>query len=123
MPYTVLAFIPRAPSLSHAAFKEYYETNHVPLVTSLIEAPYQPLSYKRRYVRQPEYAKTEATAAPDLDFDVITELTFADEDGFQKCMANLRRNEETWRAVREDEDRFLVREKMRVVVVEEEEGN
>ena len=110
--YKVLSFLSKREDQTTAAFIEYYEKHHVPLILSL--AP-PPILYKRRYI------KGENKIIPDageLDFDVVTEIGFKDQAAFRAWMEQLfaRTN---GNIVAEDEAKFLNRTKTRAYVTEE----
>ena len=72
----VFAFLTKREEIETRAFIEYYEKNHVPLVLSLAPTP---TVYKRNYLlRGDEFNREDDT----IDFDVVTELVFADRDAF-----------------------------------------
>ena len=74
--YRVFGFLTKRDGLSMPEFKDYYENHHVPLLLS--RAP-KPLIHKRRYVnRDEEFMKTGL----QVDFEVMVEVAFADEDAF-----------------------------------------
>lgn len=77
-----IAFLKARKGMSRAAFIEYYETRHAPLIRSI--AP-QVCDYRRNFI-----ADTGAIVAPGAaarDFDVVTELWYADEAAFAAAMA------------------------------------
>jgi len=49
MTVNILAFLCKAPHLSHAQFKDYYEQKHMPLVIQ-ITGDAHPVVYKRRFM-------------------------------------------------------------------------
>jgi len=49
MTINILAFLCKAPHLSHAEFEGYYEQKHMPLIIE-ITGDTHPVVYKRRYV-------------------------------------------------------------------------
>ncbi|KAJ9617226.1 hypothetical protein H2200_000947 [Cladophialophora chaetospira] len=146
--YTTFAFLVKVPHLATEDFINYYENNHVPLINRLAGPENQPLVYKRRYTHRddPTHIVAKATIdafgqpipAPDLkhitpsttssasfatdpgnvDFDVITEVGFAEKEGMMKWMVAVGTGE-NGRVVAEDEARFLWRERTRAVTVEE----
>jgi uncharacterized protein (TIGR02118 family) len=77
-----VAFLKRKAGLTPERFIELYETQHAPLILSI--AP-QVCGYRRNFLL-PQGAITAAGAAPP-DFDVVTELWYADEETFQAAMA------------------------------------
>src|SRR5437870_1128914 len=104
----IFAFLTKRADLEPQAFIDYYENNHVPLVLSLTTPP---AVYKRNYLaRGDEFNREEDT----IDFDVITELVFADRAGFLTWITDLSVDQ-----VAEDEERFLDRSRTRAYVIEE----
>lgn len=71
--YKVLAFIRRKPGLSPDRFREYYETQHVPLIERLTPPM---AAYKRNYLNLDAPYKRDEN---HLEFDVVTEMEFEDE--------------------------------------------
>ena len=55
-----LAFMPRRPDLTRAAFRDYYETRHAPLAL--------------RYLQFVRYVRNHVIDGPDLGFDCISEF-------------------------------------------------
>jgi hypothetical protein len=110
--YKVVSFLKKRDGLSLDQFRDYYENNHVPLILSLAPAP---LVYRRRYLPQEnEITKSENS----INYDVTTELRFADEAAFQTWMTTLFAPG-TAETVITDEARFLDRSKTCAYVVEE----
>jgi EthD domain len=91
-----LAFLKRREGLDAAAFRDYYENHHVPLICSL--AP-PPQVYKRNYLQRGE-ALLDGGAA--IGFDVVTELVWADRATYDAWIAKVSVPE-----VSEDERRFI----------------
>jgi hypothetical protein len=132
MTFQVLVVAYRKPGLSLAEFKELYE-NHVRLLQRL-SGPDFPLTHARRYIartEQPETAaaedasqhrnaKTPATvligSPADFDYDAIAELTFADQVAFQGFAAKIGAPKVA-KEIAEDEEKFLDRPKLGVVVL------
>ena len=106
--FRVLAFLTKRDDLSAGAFADYYENHHVPLILKL--AP-PPLVYIRRY-------RGEALTRDggDVDFDVVTELGFADRSGYVDWMARLAG---AGGQVGADEARFLDRTRTRAFLFEQ----
>jgi EthD domain len=75
-PVKVFAFLTKRDGIDTAAFIDHYENRHVPLVLSLAAAP---LVYKRNYVVRGDELNRESES---IDFDVVTELVFADRDAY-----------------------------------------
>jgi len=104
----VFSFLSKREDLETQAFIDYYENNHVPLVLSLAATP---TVYKRNYlVRDDEFNRE----ADGIDFDVVTELVFADREGFVAWIEEL-----SVAAIGTDEERFLDRSRTRAYVIEE----
>ena len=104
----VYGFLTKREGMETEAFIEHYETKHVPLVLSLAPTP---IVYKRNYVvRGDEFNREEDT----IDFDVITELVFADRAGFIEWVEKL-----SVETISTDEERFLDRSRTRAYVIEE----
>lgn len=106
--FKVFAFLARRPDIETAAFIDYYENHHVPLVCSL--AP-PPLVYKRNYLLRGDDLNREHGS---IDFDVVTELVFADRSAFLEWIEKLSVD-----AVGADEARFLDRSRTRAYVIDE----
>jgi len=119
MPYNILIFITRKSTISHSEFKKHYETSHMPLL-QFYGGEHFPKSHRRHYLQfgdsdndQPTVIKGDKAI---FDFDVIAEVTFDNEAAFQAFLAVLAK-EEASKALTIDEDKFVNREKMRIVVV------
>jgi EthD domain len=106
--FKVLAFLTKRDGMATGEFVDYYENHHVPLILELARAP---LVYKRRY-------RGEALTRDGggVDFDVVTELGFADRAAYIGWMAQLA---DAGGQVAADEARFLDQSRMRAFVVEE----
>jgi hypothetical protein len=105
----VFAYLTKREGLDSQEFIDYYEGHHVPLVLSLVSAP--PLVYKRNYLsRGDEFNREHKT----IDFDVITELIFADRTGFVRWIDELSVD-----AIGADEEKFLDRSRTRAYVIQE----
>ena len=71
--YKVVAFLKRKHGMSRAEFIDYYENHHVPLILSI--APPPPV-YRRNYLMS-------VARGVGFDFDVMTEIAFADQTAFE----------------------------------------
>ncbi len=81
--YKLLIFLKRRPGMSRAAFRDYYENRHVPLILKYGTSASR---YVRRYI---ETMPDPVTGQPqELDFDVITELSFGDRENFENVLAH-----------------------------------
>ncbi|KAM0802716.1 EthD domain-containing protein [Usnea florida] len=128
MTFTVLIFSYRKQGTTPASFKTHYETIHIPLIQSLT-GPHFPQSHKRYYIQRSSDDTTtseHANAYPatvlagtqsDFQYDAFAELTFEDEAEFQTLMGIVGQGEARERIAR-DEEVFMERERMQVVVVE-----
>jgi hypothetical protein len=107
----IFAFLTKREDLETQAFIDYYENHHVPLISSLAPTP---IVYKRNYlVRGDDLNRREDGT---IDFDVVTELVFADREAYLAWGAAVGRGEQ----VAQDEERFLDRSRTRAYVIEEQ---
>ena len=108
----------RKQGLTPEQFREYYEKTHAPLALKLF--PYFK-DYRRNYIRhdlQHQRAGGEGVTA-QLEFDAITEITFANPSGYERMMRAMA-DPAIREQVVEDEKRFLDRSATVVLLVEEE---
>lgn len=77
-----IAFLRRKAGLSQEDFVHYYETRHAPLILSI--AP-QICDYRRNFLVREGAILAAAAGWPD--FDVVTELWYADEAAYAAAMA------------------------------------
>lgn len=104
----LLLFLKRRPGMSHADFRTYYETRHVPLCLKYMGGA---LRYIRRYVESPD---GNADALADtLGFDVITELWF-DSAATARLVAGMMQSGTLPAEVIEDEEQLFDRPKTRL---------
>jgi uncharacterized protein (TIGR02118 family) len=112
----VMVFLTRLPHLSRDAFKDYYETQHVPLIEKLL-----PMieGYERNY---PDAAKVRPADGQTVDeaigFDALTVMKFEDRESFNAWKAALK-DPETLGVIHADEARFLDNAKTRLFVMDE----
>jgi hypothetical protein len=109
--FRVFGFLTKKNGLSMREFIDYYESKHVPLICSLAPVP---TIYKRRYM----VGERLTADGGEVDFDVMTELVFADRSAFDAWMAELAKPGIGSRIV-EDEEKFLNRARTRAYVIEE----
>jgi uncharacterized protein (TIGR02118 family) len=108
----LIALISKQPQLSAVDFREYYEANHAPLVARL-------LPMIQRYTRSYLPAVPEAPGdLGDANFDVLTELWFADEAALEAFWLRIR-EPEVRAAIRADEANFLRSERTQMYRVDE----
>lgn len=118
MTYHRVAFLSKLPSLSRREFIDYYENKHIPLIVSL-SGDTLPFIYKRRYVEHEcEPARKAADDGMPFDYDVITELVFHHEDGFNAWAQQISKDGGAEK-IAKDEARFLDRSRTRSTNVEE----
>ena len=94
----------RLPTLTPDEFKDLYESKHVPLIRRLIgDGDAAPLSYRRHYLNRTPPDAEGGGSKPRLlvgdveraDWDCLVEVTFRDEEHFQKYMAAYGQNAKT----------------------------
>jgi uncharacterized protein (TIGR02118 family) len=79
--HKILLFMKRRPGLGVEAFRDYYENHHAPLCRKYASGLDR---YVRRYIDPRPHPETGLF---EPDFDVITELWFADEAAFRATLA------------------------------------
>jgi hypothetical protein len=104
----VMLFVKRKEGLTREAFRDRYETGHVPLAIRELE---HLRGYARNFV-------APTRGLPEPEFDVVTEFWFEDWEAW-KATSAYALGEETGRALAEDEAVFMDRASMRFVVVDE----
>jgi EthD domain len=109
--FKVFGFLTKKNGLSMQEFIDYYESKHVPLICSLAPVP---IIYKRRYL----VGERLTTGGGEVDFDVMTELVFADRHAFDVWMAELAKPGIGAR-IAADEENFLNRARTRARAIEE----
>jgi len=109
----VLAFLKSRPGMSRDDFIRYYETRHAPLILSI--AP-QVRDYRRNFLLTEGAILAPGAAAPD--FDVVTELWFADRAAFAAAMSAFTDPVNAQR-IAADEENLFDRSRTRFFVVEE----
>ncbi len=102
----LIALICKKSSISEEDFKIYYENNHVPLIKSLFPTF---TGYKRTYLFEANMLNDVLPLESDgghSQFNVITELTFDDEEGLNQFFKR-GTHEEVVETIRKDEANFL----------------
>lgn len=99
-------------------FRDHYENNHVPLAVRLL--PYFK-TYKRNYIRRGEEYRPSGIGAKG-DFDVVTELSFANREDYERMLRALA-DPAILDQIVQDEERFMDRspEGRMMFIVDEEE--
>lgn len=113
----IVSAMRRRDGMTRTAFRAYYETVHVPLISQHV--PFWS-DYRRNYASGARHATAHRTPGrPEGDdFDVLTELTFADEDAYRR-MLDVLADPRIGALIAADEERFLDRASIRTTVVEE----
>ncbi|EMR69549.1 putative inositol-3-phosphate synthase protein [Eutypa lata UCREL1] len=106
MAYSVIIFAYRKPGTTPEQLKAHYENSHVP--------PGQAESSTERNATTP--ASVLIGSQADFDYDAFAELVFKDETAFQTFMGVMQKPENA-AEVAADEEQFLDRSKMTVVLV------
>lgn len=123
MPFTASLFVCRKPGLTPAQFRDYWEDVHVPLVKSLVGSNLAQ-RIERHYFTQTEdgsgvYSPSLLVGSPSsLDFDAYAILTFEDRAAFDRLLATISQPEIAQK-ISEDEEKFIDREKVRLVLESE----
>ncbi|KKC25194.1 EthD domain-containing protein [Sphingomonas sp. SRS2] len=113
----VIFTVQRKEGLSYAAFKEYYENHHAPLITRLL--PYF-CDYTRNYIGEDEKgapAHLDGTAM-EPGFDVITEIAFSHREDYEKMLTSIS-DPVIGNQIAEDEDKFVRRGSIAMYIVDE----
>lgn len=108
--YSLLIFMKRRPGMDRAAFREHYETSHVPLAMKYMRGP---VRYRRTYLEP-----VDGMAEPE--FDVVTELGFPTPEMRDRVIAAMKADAMPADVVA-DEELFLDRSKTRFHAVTEAE--
>jgi hypothetical protein len=106
----IFAFLTKRDGIETRAFIDYYENHHVPLIRSLAPTP---VVYKRHYRVRDDKFNTQESA---IDFDVVTELQFAERAAYLDWISAVGAAGDQ---VAADEAKFLDRSRTRSFVVEE----
>lgn len=128
MTFNIVVFATRKPGSSPAEFRLHYENEHVLLIKALSAESF-PTYHNRHYVDR-QALKPNSTDNSNLNFpatvlqgnaeglvyDAYAELSFRDATHFQAFMASVNQAEHAKRLA-EDEERFLDRSMMKVVVI------
>ena len=102
----LIALICKKPSISEEGFKSYYESSHVPLIESLFPTL---TGYRRTYLLKSNMLNDALPLESDgfpSQYNVITELTFDDEEGLNQFF-ELGKNKDIIDTIRNDEANFL----------------
>jgi EthD domain len=109
--YKLMAFIARKEGTTKEAFRDYYEEFHTLLIAE-IAPPMK--AYRRNYVNlSAPFMRCE----DQIDFDVVTEMEFDDQDECQRWFDAFR-DPDSFALVAADEQKFIDVERLRVCVVD-----
>ena len=111
--FKVISLLVKRSDLTRDAFMAYYESHHVPLIRRLF--PWI-VDYRRNFVDLTGAIYGAAAARPD--FDVVTEIWFADRAGYERMLAE-HAKPGVGDAIATDEKNFLDSSKTRFFVVNE----
>jgi hypothetical protein len=106
----------RKPGLTDEQFREYYETKHAPLAVKLF--PFFS-DYRRNYFRRGELHDFVTPDVVEVNFDVVTEMTFESEEGYKR-MVDAYADPAVAKQIADDEEKFIDRTKTRAIRVYEE---
>lgn len=114
----IVCLFSRKPGMSMVDFRWYYEQHHAPLVMRTLP----PLKdYRRNYAvegRDFEPGHAAESRQHDRPFDVVTEITFENEQAFAAVQAALS-DPLIGAIIARDEEQFLDRATMRTFFVDE----
>lgn len=102
----LIALIRKKNNVSEKEFKEYYENIHAPLIIKIFPSL---KGYTRNYLLESNLLHGEFSLEPQKhysSYNVITELSFDDEDGLNQFF-EISSKEEIIKIIREDEENFL----------------
>lgn len=113
----IVSLMRRRDGMTRADFRAYYETVHVPLIVRHV--PFWS-DYRRNYASEARHVTGHRAAgrSDEQPFDVLTELTYADEEAYRRTLEVLA-DPRIGALIAADEERFLDRASMRSFVVEE----
>lgn len=116
----VMGLLRRREGMSRAAFRDYYESGHVELALELIQRDEVPLfaAYSRSYVCEDKIFALGDPPGFQVDFDVITQMSFWTEADFEAFMS-LTTNSEVAELLTKDEKSFFDRDSVHSFFVDE----
>lgn len=114
-PFTILLFCHRLPTISPEDFRNYCEEKHVPYVKSLLGSDH-PLTHTRYYTNKDSGYLIGSPSATDAD--LIAVITFENKEMMEQSM-RVRNADGVRELIHADEDKFMDRSKVQVVVLGE----
>ena len=115
-PLTVLLYCHRLPTVNPPQFRTYIEETHVPLVRSILGSKH-PLTHTRYYTNKDSGYTIGSPASTDPD--LIAVITYEDSETMQESM-RARQADGTREIIEADEDKFMDRSKVQVIVLGED---
>ena len=99
----------------------HYENKHSVLAIAIFEEnDYKPLKYVRKYFRPINDILPLVDTLSGSEFDLAMEMWFESREHFER-MLEISSPEEVWKAIVEDEHRFLDPHKRAIYILEEHE--
>jgi hypothetical protein len=139
MPYVVLLFFGHKEGTTPAAFRSYFETQHLPLIKSMAVSSF-PTTHTRLYIHRSECDSNSSSPSSessefgekvfdfpasvlmgkqeDFDYDAIAQLEFDDAAVFHAFIGQ-RKDPYILRRLEEDDEKFSDPRKTRAVVLGE----
>jgi uncharacterized protein (TIGR02118 family) len=109
----IIALIRRKDGITPEQFRDYYETRHVPLIRSLLPGM---KDYRRNFL---VWDDEHAVRGPrQARYDAVTEVWFDDAETFEAFKQAFAEPKIRQR-IEDDEDNFLDRDSVEIVVVDE----
>ncbi|MFC0863176.1 EthD domain-containing protein [Sphaerimonospora cavernae] len=105
----------RKDGLTAAEFRDYYENHHAPFAVSLFGHLFA--GYTRSYVDHWDGQPAPGRRAPE--FDVVTEIVFADEAAMEAMFAMSAAHPEVREAIVADEAAFMNRDATRLLITKD----
>ena len=116
----IMCFLKRKAGMSRAEFKAYYESTHAPLIEKMLPFYH---TFERNFFAPVQDYETghmdNKHEEQELDFDVVTELTFATQADYDKIVAGLS-DPDIGAIITADEENIFDRSKMRVFIMDTE---
>ncbi len=108
--FKIIALIPRKPGLTHEEFRDYYENNHAPLAVKHVP---QFRGYIRNFIRPLEGFEGEP-----VGYDAVVEFYYDSKEAWDE-VSKLYLEGEIGKVLIPDEDTFMDRSRMQVLIAEE----
>lgn len=111
--FKLVALVRRKPGTTHAFFRDYYETHHVPLASKSLEG--FAVDYRRNYVEQSFGYFGEGDGTSIQGYDCVTEVLLPSQaavDGLLKRMSD----PEMSAAIVADEENFVDRDAISIMI-------